>query len=156
MDHPRFWFWVSKMLFWMNFMPGCWYSLSTFSHVNIWPAKWPTCLLRRCGLYTSQPLNITTLLSYYSRLFICVFVYFSILIRAGLCGVGLFIVNLLVPRLLGKESNMADGQEESLMDIWFIRLACNVLGYATIFVPGYLLIRYMRKVRYDETAGQCN
>ena len=39
------------------------------------------------------------------------------------------------------------------MDLWFVRLAVNLLGYATIFVPGYMMIRYLRKVRYDENAG---
>lgn len=48
---------------------------------------------------------------------------------------------------------MADGQEDNYMDIWFVRLAVNLLGYATIFVPGYLMIRYLKKIRYDETAG---
>ncbi|KAL4237400.1 hypothetical protein ACF0H5_002118 [Mactra antiquata] len=43
--------------------------------------------------------------------------------------------------------------EETYMDFWFVRLLVNLLGYATIFVPGYLLIRYLRKIRYDETAG---
>jgi len=40
------------------------------------------------------------------------------------------------------------------MDLWFVRLAVNLLGYATIFVPGYMMIRYLRKVRYDENAGK--
>ena len=62
------------------------------------------------------------------------------------------ILNLIVPCILGKESTMA-GAEESYMDLWVVRLAVNLLGYATIFVPGYLMIRYLRKVRYDETAG---
>ena len=47
-----------------------------------------------------------------------------------------------------------DGAEESYMDLWVVRLAVNLLGYATIFVPGWLLIRYLRKARYDETAGR--
>lgn len=45
------------------------------------------------------------------------------------------------------------GDEATYMDFWLVRLVVNLLGYATIFVPGYLLIRYLRKVRYDETAG---
>ena len=43
---------------------------------------------------------------------------------------------------------------ESYMDLWVVRLAVNLLGYATIFVPGWLMIRYLRRVRYDETAGK--
>lgn len=49
---------------------------------------------------------------------------------------------------------MTDGTEETLMDYWPVRLAVNLLGYATIFVPGYLLIKYLKKIRYDETAGE--
>lgn len=77
---------------------------------------------------------------------------FSALIQAGACCVFIAILNVLVPYVLGTESTMADA-EESYMDFWLIRLAVNLLGYATIFVPGYLLIRYLRKIRYDETAG---
>ncbi|XP_060555317.1 adenosine 3'-phospho 5'-phosphosulfate transporter 1-like isoform X3 [Ruditapes philippinarum] len=79
-------------------------------------------------------------------------ILFIALVRAGLCCLGIFILNLIVPYILGTESTMADA-EDSYMDFWFVRLSVNLLGYATIFVPGYLLIRYLRKVRYDETAG---
>ena len=80
-------------------------------------------------------------------------VYFSALFKAGGWCFGLIILNLIVPCILGKESTM-DGAEESYMDLWVVRLAVNLLGYATIFVPGWLLIRYLRKARYDETAGR--
>jgi hypothetical protein len=39
------------------------------------------------------------------------------------------------------------------MDFWVVRLLLNLLGYATIFVPGFLLMRYLRSIRYNETAG---
>ena len=36
------------------------------------------------------------------------------------------------------------------VDFWFIRLLINLFGYATIIVPGYLLIQYFKKHKYDE------
>ena len=80
-------------------------------------------------------------------------VHFSAVVKAGGWCVGLIVLNLIVPCILGKESTM-DGAGESYMDFWVVRLAVNLLGYATIFVPGWLMIRYLRKVRYDETAGK--
>ncbi|CAL1540345.1 unnamed protein product [Lymnaea stagnalis] len=38
-------------------------------------------------------------------------------------------------------------------DFWLFRLSLNLLGYATIFVPGYLLIRHLRRIKYNEVAG---
>ena len=35
-------------------------------------------------------------------------------------------------------------------DLWYVRLLINLSGYATIIVPGYLLIQYFRKKKYDE------
>ncbi|KAH3851452.1 hypothetical protein DPMN_093934 [Dreissena polymorpha] len=74
------------------------------------------------------------------------------LLNAGLVGVLILILNIISPHIFGKESQMLNGQE-TLMDLWYVRLFVNLLGYATIFVPGYILIRYLRKVRFDETAG---
>ena len=36
------------------------------------------------------------------------------------------------------------------VDLWFLRLTLNLIGYGTIIVPGYLFIQYYRKIRYDE------
>ncbi|CAG5130501.1 unnamed protein product [Candidula unifasciata] len=38
-------------------------------------------------------------------------------------------------------------------DFWLLRLLVNLLGYATIFIPGYLIIRYLRRTKYNETAS---
>ncbi|XP_005099055.1 adenosine 3'-phospho 5'-phosphosulfate transporter 1 isoform X2 [Aplysia californica] len=38
-------------------------------------------------------------------------------------------------------------------DFWMMRLFFNLIGYATIFVPGFLIIRHLRKIKYNETAG---
>lgn len=37
-------------------------------------------------------------------------------------------------------------------EFWLARLTFNLLGYATIFIPGYLLIRYLRQIKYNEVA----
>ena len=39
-------------------------------------------------------------------------------------------------------------------DFWVMRLGINMLGYATIFVPGYLMIRYLRRIQYDKKSGK--
>lgn len=63
----------------------------------------------------------------------------------------LVIINIILPCVLGEES--AEGDGRYWMDFWVVRLLLNLLGYATIFVPGYMLIRYLRNIRYNETAG---
>lgn len=64
----------------------------------------------------------------------------------------LVIINVILPCVLGEESQSGDGTH--WMDFWVVRLLLNLLGYATIFVPGYLLMRYLRNIRYNETAGK--
>ena len=41
----------------------------------------------------------------------------------------------------------------SMHEFWPFRLAINLLGYASIVVPGYLFIRYVRSSKWLETAG---
>ncbi|KAL5008405.1 hypothetical protein ScPMuIL_013986 [Solemya velum] len=74
------------------------------------------------------------------------------MMQAGLWCFGLFVVNIVLPGVLGEESTAPDGGD-GLMDFWIVRLLTNLMGYATIFVPGYLLIRYFRNVRFNETGG---
>lgn len=45
------------------------------------------------------------------------------------------------------------GDADNWTDIWIIRLTFNIMGYATVFIPGALLIRYLKQIRYNETAG---
>ena len=44
--------------------------------------------------------------------------------------------------------------DDDWTEFWAVRLAVNLLGYATIFVPGYLIIRHLRRTRYNESAGK--
>ena len=39
-------------------------------------------------------------------------------------------------------------------DFWLFRLTLNLLGYAVIVVPGYLIIRYVRKSNALDTSGK--
>lgn len=43
--------------------------------------------------------------------------------------------------------------DDDWKEFWVVRLIINLLGYATIFVPGYLIIRHLRRTRYNESAG---
>ena len=36
------------------------------------------------------------------------------------------------------------------LDFWLIRLLVNLLGYATIAVPAFFIVRYLRKTKYNE------
>lgn len=40
---------------------------------------------------------------------------------------------------------------ESWTQLWLFRFLVNVAGYATILVPGYLLVQYFRRINYLET-----
>ncbi|XP_067680440.1 adenosine 3'-phospho 5'-phosphosulfate transporter 1-like isoform X1 [Haliotis asinina] len=51
------------------------------------------------------------------------------------------------------DEHAATHQVSQWTDFWLFRLGVNVLGYGTIFVPGALLINYLRKSKYNETAG---
>ncbi|XP_037541494.1 adenosine 3'-phospho 5'-phosphosulfate transporter 1 [Nematolebias whitei] len=50
------------------------------------------------------------------------------------------------------EASLLDGWS----DVWFFRFLVNMLGYATIVVPGYFLIRYFKRSSYIERgSGLC-
>jgi len=48
---------------------------------------------------------------------------------------------------------MADVEMEDWTDFWLVRLLLNLAGYATILLPGYLLICYVRKSGYLDRSG---
>ena len=67
------------------------------------------------------------------------------------------LIFFLIPYCIvgqGSEAGTDEKKEGSLEDIWIIRLCLNLMGYATIFVPGAILIRYLRQSKYNETAGE--
>lgn len=41
-----------------------------------------------------------------------------------------------------------------IQDNWIFRLTLNLLGYATIFAPGYFIFQYVKKSNYMERAGK--
>lgn len=66
---------------------------------------------------------------------------------------GLFALSVLLSlpmALLAEEA--ASTPEAAWSDFWVARLCFNLIGYATIFVPGFLIIRYLRNTKYNETA----
>lgn len=40
---------------------------------------------------------------------------------------------------------------EGWQDVWVFRFFLNILGYGTIIIPGYFLIRYFKRINYLET-----
>ncbi|XP_061609197.1 adenosine 3'-phospho 5'-phosphosulfate transporter 1 [Phyllopteryx taeniolatus] len=57
-------------------------------------------------------------------------------------------------------SSAVAAQEESFLldgwrDVWLFRFLVNVLGYSTIIIPGYLLIRYLKRTNYLDTGSGC-
>lgn len=51
-------------------------------------------------------------------------------------------------------SRMAEYTLSSISESWIASLVLNLLCYATVFVPGYLLIRYFKNSKYIERAGE--
>ncbi|XP_061668821.1 adenosine 3'-phospho 5'-phosphosulfate transporter 1 [Syngnathoides biaculeatus] len=49
------------------------------------------------------------------------------------------------------ESSLLDGWRE----VWLFRFLVNVLGYSTIIIPGYLLIRHLKRTNYSDTGSGC-
>ena len=58
----------------------------------------------------------------------------------------LFLVSLLAQGVLVSDP--------SVKLPWLLALGLNVLGYATILVPGYLVMEYVKKTKYLEVASQ--
>lgn len=51
-----------------------------------------------------------------------------------------------------EESSLLEGWQE----FWLFRFLVNALGYSTIIIPGYLLIRYFKRSNYlDKGSGLC-
>lgn len=58
-----------------------------------------------------------------------------------------FVLLLFPSTVAAEESSML----EDWHDVWLFRLLVNILGYSTIIIPGYLLIRYFKRINYIET-----
>ena len=77
--------------------------------------------------------------------------------RMAAFSTALGLIFFLIPYCIvgqGSEAGTDEKKEGSLEDIWIVRLCLNLMGYATIFVPGAILIRYLRQSKYNETAGE--
>ncbi|XP_077366863.1 adenosine 3'-phospho 5'-phosphosulfate transporter 1 [Festucalex cinctus] len=61
------------------------------------------------------------------------------------------LVLLLLPSVAAteEESSLLDGWR----DVWLFRFLVNILGYSTIIIPGYLLIRYFKRTNYLDTGS---
>ena len=71
-------------------------------------------------------------------------------------GIALFCI-VVAPSYIFASSNIADGTEPTwfgiMQDYWWFRLLLNLLGYATIVIPGYLFIRYVKTSKWLENSG---
>lgn len=64
------------------------------------------------------------------------------------------LVLLLLPS--GVVSQAEGSLLEGWQEFWLFRFLVNVLGYSTIIIPGYLLIRYFKRSNYLDTgSGLC-
>ncbi|XP_007545628.1 adenosine 3'-phospho 5'-phosphosulfate transporter 1 isoform X1 [Poecilia formosa] len=63
------------------------------------------------------------------------------------------LVHLLFPcAVIAEDPSLLN----SWHDVWFFRFLVNMLGYATIIVPGYFLISYFKRSNYlDRGSGLC-
>uniref|UniRef100_A0A8C2CA51 Adenosine 3'-phospho 5'-phosphosulfate transporter 1 n=1 Tax=Cyprinus carpio TaxID=7962 RepID=A0A8C2CA51_CYPCA len=58
----------------------------------------------------------------------------------------------VLPSVFAEDASLLGGWQ----DVWLFRLFLNVLGYATIIIPGYFLISYFKRINYLETGrGLC-
>ena len=69
----------------------------------------------------------------------------------------LLLLLIVTPTLIlskGEEGNAAGSILGEWTDFWVVRLTLNLLGYATLVVPGYLLIRYVKNTNYIDRASE--
>lgn len=79
--------------------------------------------------------------NYTGELVICILILFSISVIYG--------VNQLVKSSIPNNNNINEILGSSVNEYgWIIRLCINLLGYATILLPGYLIYNYVRCSKY--------
>ncbi|XP_049613090.1 adenosine 3'-phospho 5'-phosphosulfate transporter 1 [Syngnathus scovelli] len=72
-----------------------------------------------------------------------------------------FAQRVLLVLLLFPSVVAAQEEDPSLLDgwrdVWLFRFVINLLGYSTIIIPGYFLIRYFKRTNYLDTgSGLCS
>lgn len=50
--------------------------------------------------------------------------------------------------------NGGDNKNAVFKGSWLFRLSLNLLGYATIFIPGFLIFKYIKISKYLERSGE--
>ncbi|XP_077568308.1 adenosine 3'-phospho 5'-phosphosulfate transporter 1 [Stigmatopora nigra] len=63
------------------------------------------------------------------------------------------LLSLILPSVVTaqEEPSLLEGWR----DVWLFRFLVNMLGYSTIIIPGYLLIRYLKRSNYMDTGSGC-
>lgn len=60
---------------------------------------------------------------------------------------------ILVPSLFVRERAVVSAVA-TWSEFWLVRLAMNLLGYATVAVPIFLMVHYLKRNKYNEIAGE--
>lgn len=70
-----------------------------------------------------------------------------------------FALTVLVRGLTGHADRINESEVESLevmkpwTDFWLVRLIMNLFGYATVLIPGFIIIVYVRRTNYLDQPG---
>lgn len=68
----------------------------------------------------------------------------------------LFAFSLLILMQATSAPPLAAIETINALDFWLFRLLYNMVGYATMAVPAFFIIRHLRKIKYNETGNDVN
>jgi|SRR6218665_608113 len=77
-------------------------------------------------------------------------------------GAFFFALMALVRGLTGLADRINESEVETLevmkpwTDFWLVRLIMNLFGYATVLIPGFIIIVYVRRTNYLDQPGELN
>lgn len=60
-----------------------------------------------------------------------------------------------VPRESGEEAQTL-GLYNQWKDFWLTQLTFNIVGYASVIVPFYFMVSYLKRTQYFERARKCD
>lgn len=70
----------------------------------------------------------------------------------------LILINGLSKQKIAGQINESDAKAKELAkpwtDFWIVRLTMNLFGYATVIIPGFIIIVYVRRTNYLDQPGK--
>lgn len=60
---------------------------------------------------------------------------------------------ILLPSFFARDHAVV-GAVGTWNEFWLVRLALNLLGYATVAVPIFLMVHYLQRNKYNEMSGE--